>query len=159
MIHIPLTKGCFALIDDDEFDTVSMFKWHLHPSGYARMGYRVEGRVISASMHRFIMWEPLGMQVDHINRNKLDNRKENLRLATNGQNKQNGLRYASNTSGYKGVHWHKQAKAFRARISVDGVRRHLGDFRTAEEAGRAYLEAASRLHGEFFPVALQLGKQ
>jgi hypothetical protein len=95
------------------------------------------------------MQAPDGIEVDHENRNGLDCRRTNLRLATHRQNIMNtGLRPA-NTSGYKGVSWDKENQKWRASIRAYGRSYNLGRFSTKEEAARAYNEAASRLHGSF----------
>jgi hypothetical protein len=80
---------------------------------------------------------------------RADNRWANLRMATRAQNKANTRPCAANTSGVKGVHWHKSAHKWRARIKVNGKRRHLGFFCTPESAAAAYAAAAEKYFGEF----------
>jgi hypothetical protein len=89
--------------------------------------------------------------VDHRNNNSLDNRRENLRLATHSQNQHNRKAYVSNTSGYKGVFLEKRWTASRwtAIVRINGKRHRVGTFGSAEEASKAYIESAKRLHGEF----------
>ena len=90
------------------------------------------------------------MQIDHINNNRSDNRWCNLREATHNQNCQNSsLRY-DNTSGYKGVGWHKGCKKWQARCFINGKRKHLGLFESAELAFIAYKENAIKSYGEFY---------
>jgi len=86
-------------------------------------------------------------EIDHKNRDPLDDRIGNLRLATNSQNQAN--RKSSNPSGFKGVRRHKRSGAWYAEISVNGASVHIGSFGTPEEAHDAYASAASRHHGEF----------
>lgn len=100
-------------------------------------------------MHRQILGEPAGREVDHENLDGLDNQRINLRIATRGQNQHNRGRYRSNTSGYIGVSWRESHQKWRARINVNGEQEHLGYFDTAEAAANAYDEAARRLHGFF----------
>ena len=100
-------------------------------------------------MHREILSAPDSAEVDHKDGNGLDNRKQNLRLASRVQNQCNKRRYSSNTCGFKGVHFHKQNRKWRARIEFNKKRISLGLFSSREEAGAAYIEAAKRLHGEF----------
>jgi hypothetical protein len=99
-------------------------------------------------LHRAIMDFPQG-QVDHRNRDKLDCRKSNLREATHAQNITNRLCSDLNTSGYKGVHWNKRKQRWTARITHNGRRFFLGNFKTAEEAAIIYNEAAKKYHQEF----------
>ncbi len=93
--------------------------------------------------------DPGALDVDHIDRDRANNRIENLRLASRGKNCMNGPRRATNKSGYKGVHWHKACRMWVAKISVDKKRLHLGYFSTPELAHAAYVKAAAEAHGEF----------
>lgn len=86
---------------------------------------------------------------DHENCNTLDNRRRNLRIATNSQNGANRERLSNNTSGYKGVSWDKRRRKWHAYIYFNKKQIHLGFFDTAEQAYEAYCAAAIRLHGEF----------
>ena len=116
--------------------------------GYLRV--RLEGKTVSLTR---IIWlymtgELPALQVDHKDRNKINNRWQNLRLATNAQNKCNsGVRKDSGT-GIKGVHLDKRTGRYRAKISVQGKRINLGFFATLEEAAKARADA-EHLHGEF----------
>ena len=88
--------------------------------------------------------------VDHINGIKNDNRIANLRLATRSENKQNQIsKQPNNKSGYTGVDWHKATKLWRATITTMRKQKHLGLFKTQEEAHAAYVKAAEFYHGEF----------
>jgi hypothetical protein len=88
-------------------------------------------------------------EIDHIDGNPLNNRWKNLRLATRGENQFNRGADYTNTSGYKGVTYHKQCRKWVARIGHKRKSYHLGLFETAKTAHAAYCEAAIRLHGEF----------
>jgi len=94
-------------------------------------------------------------QIDHINGIKNDNRKINLREATPSQNNQNTTIGIKNKSGYKGVNKRVSIikKPYRAEISYNGNKKHLGYFHTKEEAHTAYVEASLKYHGEFSPYA------
>ena len=91
--------------------------------------------------------------IDHINGQRDDNRLLNLREASHAQNCQNAMRRRDNSSGHKGVSWHRQRQKWQAQIAANGRRWHLGTFETAEEAGAAYRSAAIRLHGKFSNIS------
>lgn len=141
--EITLTNGKVALIDDEDFEKLNEFNWYFRKEGYAVSNTK-------HLMHRLVMNAPKGYQVDHINLNKLDNRKSNLRLANASTNKANdGLR-ANNTSGYKGVQCMRgRKKPWMSRIKVNYKNIYLGYYYTPEEAARAYNEAAYIYFGEY----------
>lgn len=85
-------------------------------------------------------------QIDHIDRDPGNNRIENLREATPGENQQNTSKKKNNKSGYTGVSWHKEAKRWRAEITIKRVKRHLGCYDTPQEAADAYCRAKAELH-------------
>lgn len=87
--------------------------------------------------------------VDHINGDGLDNRRENLRVCTHAENTRNKRMLSANTTGLKGVSWHKKDKKFRAQIGFDGQKVHLGNFDDPHLAHEMYCLAADMLHGEF----------
>jgi hypothetical protein len=118
-------------------------------SGYVRVSYRgkyVPGHQLA---WRIMTGKWPEQEIDHINRVKHDNRFENLRLATRGENSRNKGKHSNNTSGFKGVHWHKQRGAWVARIMVERDAIHLGCFANREDAFAAYAAAAKELHGDF----------
>ncbi|MFJ8262703.1 HNH endonuclease [Rummeliibacillus sp. NPDC094406] len=104
-------------------------------------------------MHRILKQVPNGMVVDHINRNKLDNRQENLRIITQSQNMQNVRGRNTSISGLRGVSIERlQEKIrWRARLKVNGKEMHLGTFDTKEEAERVVIEARKK----FFPYSYE----
>ena len=89
-----------------------------------------------------------GLQVDHINNKRDDNRMENLQLLSNKDNCRCSLKYKSNTSGYPGVSWIKASKKWQAQIKINGKLKYLGYFETAEEAHQAYLQGKIKFHGK-----------
>lgn len=157
MKKIPLTKGKFALVDNEDYERLTaMKKWHFNSNGYAAKSknYIKENGKRSCKelvMHRVIMGLSSGdgFEVDHINGDKLDNRKSNLRVCSSAENSRNkGLR-KDNTSSYKGVHFHRPAGKFWARIVCEKKRISLGCFDDPKEAAKAYNEAALKYYGEF----------
>ena len=103
------------------------------------------------SIHRVVMDNPEGMEVDHINGNPLDNRKENLRICTRAQNSQNKKLRADSKSGYKGVYERSNGRfqAYIGNPEYPGRHISLGYHNTPEEAARAYDAKAKELHGEY----------
>jgi hypothetical protein len=95
------------------------------------------------------MGEPEGKMIDHIDGDTRDNRRALLRPATNAQNQYNQGIPSHNTSGHKGVTWHRATQKWHAKIRHEGKRLHLGYFTDLEEAAKAYREAALKYHGEF----------
>lgn len=151
MKEIPLAKNRgFAIVDDEDFDFLSKYKWKINPRGYIyRNFYKGNGHSTSVLMHRKIMSAPKGMEIDHINNDKLDNRKSNLRLCTVDENSRNRKLTKRNTHGYKGVKYDKRRKNWSAQISHKYKKYHLGTFTTVIEAAKAYNEGAKKYHGEF----------
>lgn len=153
MKEIPLTKGKVALVDDEDYEKLSKNKWHASWDGhnwYAARGVRIGNKIKKISMHREILNAPKEMQVDHINGNGLDNRKENLRLCTHQQNLLNKKNsYKNNKLGIKGVCWRDDTKRFQAQICVGGKNIRLGYFNVLGDADQAYREAEKRYFGEF----------
>ena len=142
----------FALVDDEDFEVLSQFTWRLTRKGYAtRHLPRDGGPQKSMLMHRQIMGLNKGdrVEVDHRNGNKLDNRRNNIRVATPSQNMANVSLRSDNTSGCKGVHWYKAGKKWKAYISYNKKQKHLGTFDTKELAIEFRQLAAELLHGEY----------
>lgn len=153
MKEIQLTKGQIAIVDDEDYEELSRRKWQHMKCGYAARHGRspVSGKETMLYMHRIIMGLAHGDRkyVDHINGNKLDNRRENLRICTNAENMRNRGKTASNTSGYKGVYRGRQPGRWRALIMVDGETISLGQYDSKEEASEAYRKAAAEYHKDF----------
>jgi hypothetical protein len=151
MKQIPLTKGQFAIVDDEDYDYLMRWKWS-YCNGYASRS--IWGRTTKVTMHRLINQTPDGLFTDHINGDKLDNRKCNLRNCNTSQNtinapKKNGKKY---TSEYKGVFWDDwpgRSPKWVATIRISGKKSHLGRFAHEEDAATAYNLAAFLHHGEF----------
>lgn len=152
MKTIELTQGFSCVVDDEDYNELIKHSWCIGNDGYACRGIRLgDGTSRLVRLHRQVMGLTLGdgKQLDHINRNRLDNRKSNLRLCTSSQNQHNKPRPVNNTSNYKGVTWHKIGGKWQAQIMVNKKYKYLGLFKTAELAYEAYCKAALELHGEF----------
>jgi len=155
---IKLTKGMEAIIDDDDFDLVNAFKWHFSTRGYAHSTDRSGIKRRCLKMHRLIMNAPAGMDIDHINGNKLDNRRCNLRICTRSENMFNRPKNRLNKSGYKGVCWSNYLGKWKSSISCNGVVYHIGVFDDPKVAYDAYCAKAKELHGEFAFMSAEVGR-
>jgi hypothetical protein len=142
-----LSNGKECLVDDDDYQWASQYKWHESGKGYALRNKQVNGRSATVRMHRELLQVHQGLEVDHINGNRLDNRRSNLRPATRQENVRNRKVQKNNKCGFKGVSCEKGR--FRAYICVNNKLIHLGMFTTAEEAARARDKAEKELFGEF----------
>jgi hypothetical protein len=145
-----------ALVDDEDAEWLGQWKWCSRRDDvgryYAVRSMSAGGRRSVISMHRQILQPSAGMRTDHRNGDTLDNRRSNLREATNEQNAQNRKTPKTNRSGAKGVSldgFKNGAPRYAASISANGKKHWLGRFDTIEEAQAAYLAAAAELHGEF----------
>lgn len=155
-MKIPLTQGKFAIVGHLDYAFLNQWKWCYHRTrndrGYATRTAHIDGKQVTIRMHRVVL-QRKGFkdfaQSDHANRNTLDNRRGNLRAATTVQSSCNQGKQRSNTSGYVGVHWHRDCRKWCAQIKVDGLAKHLGLFNRATQAARAYDSAAKRYHGRF----------
>lgn len=140
MKKINITQGREVIIDDEDFERVGRNKWSYHHTGYV-----VRGKP-QISIHRFIIGAKRGEFVDHINGNKLDNRKSNLRFCNQAQNVHNT---ASKRGKLKGLEWRESRRAWAVRIMAYGKRHYVGYFKKTSEAIEARNIALSKLHGEF----------
>lgn len=139
-----------GLVDVDDCERCSQHSWNLTSHGYLES--RIEGNKIR--LHRFVTNALKGLEVDHIQGNKLDNRKSQLRVCTHQQNSYNSKICKNNKSGVTGVCYDKNNKKWRAKIRVDGKEIWLGRYETFEDAVKVRKEAEEKYFKEFQPKGL-----
>lgn len=146
MKEIPLSQGFIALVDDQDYEELIRYPW------YAKKGSRKNSRYYAVNwqigtMHRYIMGNPKGMQVDHINQDEMDNRRCNLRICTVKENLRNRRPKLTKASKFLGVT--PSLKKWQANICVDRKKFYLGTFDSEEEAARIYDIHAKAAFGQF----------
>lgn len=154
MKRLALSNGSITLLDDADYEIVKRWTWRKDRHGYATRVRRVyispnRYKCTTIFLHRQITDAKTGFDVDHMNRNRLDNRRSNLRQASRSQNNINSKIAHTNTSGYKGVNFHKSTGKWRAYISQSGKQIYLGLFSTIDQAASARRNKAIELYGEF----------
>ena len=161
--YVPLTQGCEAIIDSSDLHLVDGHNWFVHKkrnTAYAATSWpRSGGETQHVLMHRLLIPDVGDALVDHIDGNGLNNRRSNIRQATQAENLQNVPRRRLGISGLRGAHWNGRNKTWVSQITAHGKVHNLGIFPTAEAAHDAYREASLRLHGEFSPFAPRGGTQ
>ncbi len=135
MKKIQLSQNKFCLVDDEDFDMLNKHKWYFC-NGYAMRNKASHCGLIR--MHRVINNTPDGFFTDHINRNKLDNRKCNLRTVTKSQNEHNTPERKNNKYGIKGVYLDKRRNKWKAEIMINNKKLFLGYYIFPEMASNAY---------------------
>jgi len=143
-------KNLEVLVDEEDYEYLNQFKWHLHSGGYVNRNQKYKVKPQKTYMHREIMGLPEGKSIDHINGNKLDNRKSNLRIVTKSQNMRNQKKSSNRTSIYKGVSQIlNRSKKWQAKIKFGGKTYRIGEYFTEQEAALAYNQAAIKHFGEY----------
>ena len=159
--YMELANGGFALVDEDDIDLIKDFRWRWRRDTSTRIYVVASGPTGGDTyrMHRVILGvtDP-NMHVDHINGNPFDNRRCNLRVATNSSNQQNRQNYARGHSKFKGVTLHRQTGKWQAQIKLNGRSKYLGLFDDELMAALAYDQAAADLFGEFAAVNFAEGE-
>ena len=158
MQSLPVGKGVYALVDDEDFERVRHLSWRASARRqrfgvhqYVQRTVRVDDHRTTEYLHRLIVNAMPGDYVDHINGDTLDCRKVNLRICTHSQNLANTKRFRSSRNPYKGI-WMRDGCRWCAGIRSNGKKIYLGSFLTPEDAAIAYDEAARMFHGEFARV-------
>src|SRR3990167_702232 len=150
MKKIKLSQGKVALVDDEDYEWVNQWKWCyqrcVRPSGEYQ-GYAIRSlHPGQMRMHRLIIGAKKGEEVDHINRNKLDNRRKNLRIAFKNENRHNINVRKDSKTGIKGVTYVKKLKKYRAYIQVNSKQYNLGFFKNKTTAARKYKRVAEAVY-------------
>jgi hypothetical protein len=139
--RVPLSgkaaDGAYMLVSDEDYDRVNAIRWHMSSNGYAVNRNRDNGIKKTIRAHRFIMNAPIGMDVDHINHNRIDNRRSNLRVCTRSQNLHN--------KECLGTWFDKRRSVWQVEVRVDKKKYYIGAFREKDEAVKAYREAKENL--------------
>jgi hypothetical protein len=153
---IKLTKGYEAIVDDEDYERSIKIIWHTHLNNggggepYAFGRIKVAGKWKSIMLHRYILGiEDPKTQVDHIDRNPLNNTRSNLRTCTHGQNMANKPLYKNNKSGFKGVFWSRRSRRYLSLIRVNYKMIYLGSFKDPILAAMAYNSAAIKHFKDF----------
>lgn len=129
----------FAMVDAEDYAYLSRHRWYMNQSGYAMRNVKIKpgrGNQRQMMLHRELLALPIGdpRQGDHINRDRLDNRRSNLRICTHAQNHQNRKSRAGSSSQYRGVSFHRRALKWAANGTLDGKTHFLGHFDDEQEA-------------------------
>jgi hypothetical protein len=144
---IRLTQGKYALVDIEDFNFLNQWKWYFaHGYAYRKFWNKKKQKNDGIFLHQLINRTSKGFYTDHINRNRLDNRKNNLRSVTPHQNSFNLSVSKNNKSGYKGVYWFKRDGKWKVQIKVDGRQIHLGVFSNIKNAVLARKKAERIYH-------------
>lgn len=139
------------LIDNEDWDKIKDIRLRIlkQDNDKFRVAGRLKGSKKTFYLHRFIMNASINDQVDHIDGNPLNNKKENLRICSNKENSKSQSIRKRNTSGYKGVTWDKQRSKWKAQITINYKHKSLGFFNSKEDAALCYNEGAIKYFGEF----------
>jgi hypothetical protein len=156
MQKIELTQGKFALVDDEDYAELIKYKWFARRGKLKKSFYAFRNKKVGPNQYKTILMHREILQItdsntiiDHKDFNGLNNQKNNLRIATSSQNMAHRTPKAGSTSKYLGVYWSAHCNKWRAQMSKNRKRKHLGLFETEEQAALAYNKAAMQLHGEF----------
>jgi hypothetical protein len=140
-------ENLYALVSDEDFEFLSSMKWYVNNHGYVYTSAwsRTIKKPIITKLHRLVTNAPNGLEVDHINRDKLDNRRENLRLCSHAENMRNRSVQKNNKTGYKGITYSKERNKWQVHVYPNGRARAVGRFKDFDLAVVALLEAQRSL--------------
>lgn len=138
---LPVSDEEWTCIDLDDLALVIDRPWFKHPGGYASNRHGL--------LHRALLKPPKGMEVDHINRDKLDNRRSNLRVCKPSNNQHNRPGVKGSKSGFKGVSLHNKTGLWRARLMVNWKEKSIGYFQDKYDAATAYNFAVAEFYGQY----------
>jgi hypothetical protein len=138
----------YALVDDDDYDYLMQWKWHLSSSGYARRSEKIDGKMHRFMMHRVINNTPDGFISDHIDRDKLNNTRKNIRSCSYSENNVNRRKWGK-SSKYHGVCFYKRNGMWKCKLQINKKIIRLGTYATEAEAAIAYNEAAIKHLGQY----------
>lgn len=150
MKKIPLSQGLFALVDDEDFEKLSKYKWRADRGNSTFYAARLVEKGRNIRMHRQILGvtDPK-MDVDHKNGNGIDNRRSNLRVCSRSLNNANRAVQSNSGSGIKGVFWDKERNKWQVKIGYERKVFNLGRFSDLTTAVKAYNDKAKELFGDF----------
>jgi hypothetical protein len=140
----------FTLVDDEDYISLSKFRWFAYkPSNGVYAARITDDKKGIIALHQQLANTPKGSETDHINHNRLDNRRGNLRVCSASQNQWNASPRSGGTSKYKGVSWNKRAKKWVTQICFNRRQIWIGSFDVESDAAKAYDKSARKYHKEF----------
>jgi len=137
--------------DLEDYDKIKEYYWRKNTNGYTRTSITINGEIKRIYLHHLLLGNPNDLKTDHINRNRLDNRKSNLRMVTNQENCINKGLNSNNTSGFIGVSFSNVDKKWDARLRINYKTICLGNFKNKQDAIIARLKGEKQYFGEFAP--------
>jgi len=150
---IVTSNGMETLVDDEDYIELSKYKWCAYWNKTSKSWYVIRTDYTNGKttiyMARYILNCPDDMQVDHINHDTMDNRKSNLRICYKFENIRNRKWNDNNTSGYKGVYWHKRDRKWRSQYGINKTRKYIGSYNNPIVAALMYDDVVSKVYGEF----------
>lgn len=145
-----LEDGNHFVTDADLFEKIKKYYWRRNERGYIYTTIKVNGKNKSLLLHRLIIEAKENEIIDHIDRNKLNNRLSNLRKVNYQESNRNNVKRKDNTSGYTGIYWEPKKKLWRAYLYINGKRKSLGRHKSKENAIKARLKGELQYYGKDF---------